>query len=288
MAPATLAPSKVNESDILSDNVSTFDMNIGPSEAEFFLTGFNTHNRTLKQGHVDNLARQMQRGEWKFNGDPIRFSKDGTLLDGQHRLWAIIESGTTQKFTVVTGLSSDTQETIDTGVKRTMGDMLKLRGYHNTNQLAAMARNILTWRVYADPGRKSVATPGQVFAFIEANYESMQESINAGAAAWKQLQRPSKTWLATLHYLFKNVDAQECDRFFESLKTGVDLSSGDPIFILRSYLQKFQRASKYGFVKDIAVFIKAWEAWRHGAKIQFLSWRPGANEAFPTITDLAL
>jgi len=88
----------------------------------------NVHNRKLTQGTVDHYAEQMRRGEWHLNHQGIAFNCEGTLVDGQHRLWAIIEAGVTLPMVVMTGLPLESQETIDCNLQRTFADRATLTG----------------------------------------------------------------------------------------------------------------------------------------------------------------
>jgi len=45
----------------------------------------NTMNRPLSMPHVRKLSDALLRGEWVVNGDAIRISSNGFLIDGQHR-----------------------------------------------------------------------------------------------------------------------------------------------------------------------------------------------------------
>jgi len=83
----------------------------------------NVKNRAKRAWWVNSLSNMMQRGEWITTHQGIAFSKDGVLLDGQHRLEAIIESGIAQEMLVVTGLDNDAYKVLDNGIKRTMSDL---------------------------------------------------------------------------------------------------------------------------------------------------------------------
>lgn len=84
----------------------------------------NTDNRKLRPTHVKSLAGAMKRGEWMVNHQPIALN--GTrLLDGQHRLTALIRSGLPHlEMSVITGAPSESFKTIDIGAKRGIGDIL--------------------------------------------------------------------------------------------------------------------------------------------------------------------
>jgi hypothetical protein len=112
--------------------------NITPKLAERMLNA-NTNNRPLKQGHCERLATDMRDGAWTHCLAPIAFYDDNSLADGQHRLWAIIESGTTQRFRVVRDLPKDAGINIDTGVARTVVDVAHIQGLDTTMSIAVAA-----------------------------------------------------------------------------------------------------------------------------------------------------
>ncbi len=101
------------------------------------------NNRKVLQGTVDRYACDMKEGRWLFNGAPIQFDEEGKLLNGQHRLWAIIESGVAIEAVVQWGIPRDTQATIDAGAKWQSKDVLYMQGEKNTNLLSATLRWIL-------------------------------------------------------------------------------------------------------------------------------------------------
>ncbi len=125
-------------------------VNITPEKAKELLQG-NTHNRNLSKSRVADLAAQMKNNKWLCNGDTIRVSKTGRLLDGQHRLNAIIASNTTQKMLLVTGLPDEVFTTIDVGAVRRSGDFLKIGGFINSNTLAASALAMISYERTGNP-----------------------------------------------------------------------------------------------------------------------------------------
>ena len=105
----------------------------------------NTHNRPLMARNVKFLADQMRSGNFKTTHQGIAFSKDGFLLDGQHRLQAIIQSGVTIKIAVTRGLYESDFSVLDTGKIRTAGDALHVEGDANANLLGATVKMIETY-----------------------------------------------------------------------------------------------------------------------------------------------
>jgi hypothetical protein len=92
-------------------------MDITPEIASEMLNKNTNNYRRVTQSRVNQYARKMELGFWQENGEPIQFSKDGTLLNGQHRLAAIIKSNTTQKMVVVYDVDADV---FDSGKNRTL------------------------------------------------------------------------------------------------------------------------------------------------------------------------
>lgn len=118
-------------------------MLITPKIAEKMLSS-NTHNRPVYQLTVDCYARDMRLGLWRPNNQGIGFDINGVLIDGQHRLWAIIQSGVTLEMLVVTELPIESQLTVDTGKLRGVGDNLHLIGVDNGNLRSAIVRGLIT------------------------------------------------------------------------------------------------------------------------------------------------
>src|SRR5439155_25117462 len=102
-------------------------VDVDPATASAWLQR-NLHNRHLREEAVSSMARDMAAGRWQYTGEAVKFSKAGNLLDGQHRLAAVVKSETTIPILVVPGLPDSAQEVIDTGAKRTASDVLYLSG----------------------------------------------------------------------------------------------------------------------------------------------------------------
>jgi hypothetical protein len=112
---------------------------IGPELARKYLAT-NAGNRPRSRGVVWDYVGAMISGEWLFNGEAIKFDRDGKLVDGQHRLDAVIKSGKEILFLVIRGLDPEVFKTIDTGKKRSAGDVLAIRGVKNPNSVGAAMR----------------------------------------------------------------------------------------------------------------------------------------------------
>lgn len=110
--------------------------NITPVKAAEYLKTNNTNYRKIRKGWIKKLTAMMLNGTFVVNGDPIRFSRD-KLIDGQHRLHAILISGLSQEIPVIRELDENAFQTIDRGVKRRLADTLTNQGFSCSSQLAA-------------------------------------------------------------------------------------------------------------------------------------------------------
>lgn len=93
-------------------------VSVTPDMAEaLFANGYNKNVRKLVEKRVDAYAEEMRRGNWKVdNTELIRFNKEGFLIDGQHRMKAVIKSDTTQQFWAAYDCADE--EFIDIGSRR--------------------------------------------------------------------------------------------------------------------------------------------------------------------------
>ena len=96
---------------------------VTPDKARYMLQS-NSENRKLRKGVILRYATIMTDGAWKTSPEPIVFSESGRLLNGQHRLTAVVHSGTSQNFLVVKNVSESTFSVLDRGAIRSTADAL--------------------------------------------------------------------------------------------------------------------------------------------------------------------
>lgn len=98
---------------------------ISPAQARKFLET-NSINRLIRDSWVADLAARMRRGEWVLSPDPICVGTDGQLYNGQHRLWAVVYSETTQRFFFCRDCDPVVLRIIDSGNPRTVTDLVNI------------------------------------------------------------------------------------------------------------------------------------------------------------------
>ena len=111
---------------------------ITPEKAKEYLAN-QFRNRALRPTKIKDYVRQMKTNKWLVNGEPIIFDKSGRLIDGQHRLNAVIQADTPQTFDVRRNVDAAAAASIDTGASRKMYEQLTIGNMTvNSLQLGAV------------------------------------------------------------------------------------------------------------------------------------------------------
>lgn len=245
-----------------------------------------TGNRNLRNRVVNRYAREMIAGRWLMNGEAIKLAKDGRLIDGQHRLNAVVLAKIPIKMCVVRGVDAGAMITLDTGVARTFHDVGTIAGRSYTNTVGPIIR---WWGKYLN-GSPSVAySPTmQEMQQILDDHPGIQES----AAFIQKLKvvrfRCVQSVQGFVHsYASERYDRDMADLFMNDLNDGANLDKTSPIYVLRKRLVDPSNEARPEPTHALAWTIKAWNAWVAGDKIQVLKWVSSAEkgaEPFPRFT----
>lgn len=101
-------------------------VNITPEMAKKWLEHGNNKNRKMSKPKVAALAKEMRSGNWKLTHQGIAFDSTGRLLDGQHRLQAIIDAKATVEIVVSKGMDPSSMLAVDLGVRRRRADYFEI------------------------------------------------------------------------------------------------------------------------------------------------------------------
>ncbi|HTA34343.1 MAG TPA: hypothetical protein VK721_13060 [Solirubrobacteraceae bacterium] len=258
-------------------------VDLTPEMAQTML-GENIRNRPIRHAYVKRLAEAMTRGEWTMNGEPIQVADDGTLLNGQHRLSAVVKSGTTIPILIVSGLPAEALRTVDTGTRRTLSDVLALRGESDTTNLAAALGLLHRYRRGSRMDQAGHTAPTAQEALSLLDHEPSLRDALRTARRLHRRNHMRQSVMAVLSYLFDEADPGEGTRFFEVLCISDDRPQS-PIRALQSVLasQRADRTYRLPAYSLCAMTIKAFNAWRDDTPIALLSFKPGgkAPEPFP-------
>jgi hypothetical protein len=247
------------------------------------LLSSNSHNRNMRTERVAQLVDVLRRGEWILNGETIKIAEDGTLIDGQHRLQAVVDSGVTIESLVMRDMPLAVQDTVDTGRRRRLSDILAIEGESDSHALGAALSMLHRFRSgtsinYSHAGAPS---PQQALELLERE-PTLRDSVREARRVTKYVGGPIGVFSA-LHHLFVEVDPEAAKDFFDRLADGANLSPGDPLLHLRNQLARPRQDRNYAQSPSniAALTIKAFNLRRAGRNVDLLAFRK--TEKFPTI-----
>lgn len=253
---------------------------ITPQMASQYL-GTSAGNRNLKRRAVVRYARDMVLGRWVLNGESIKFDRAGHLIDGHHRLHAILDSKVTITMVVVRGIQEGSMLTLDTGVGRSFMDAQQVRGNHVTNILGPTLR---WWFIY-DVAHMQMS--------IVPTHQELQEILDAHPSTVESARTISRLKLvksrcapgvqAFVHaYASHKFDREMADEFMSELNDGAELGKTSPIYLLRSRLIEIPARTRLAPELILALTIKAWNAWiTKGTLLHQLKWNSDGEKAEP-------
>ena len=268
---------------------------ITPETAKQWL-GLNHKNRRLSDPIITRLAGIIRRDEWMPDStDGIGLDTDGGVINGQHRLNAVIEADKPIRALVVRNVRPEVIKVIDQGRGRTFTQYLQMMENIIQPNVTAPA---VEWLYRMNHGLE-VAMPTALKPTVPQLLETFGEhrkitqSVEPAHDAYRRVACPTKPMLAAYHYAMASVDAELADDFFAGLASGVDLTERSPVHALREkYLKenaKDQSRKARAYVLA-AWLVKAWEATRQGLELteRQLYWTTSGRkgEPFPKVTEL--
>lgn len=247
----------------------------------------NINNRHLRNETVFKYDVEMKADGWEWtNESTVGFDKEGKLRDGQHRLLAIIKSGTTQELVIFTGLSHKAFPVLNTGRSRTLGDTLSVKEIPDANQSAATVSFIMNYTKYGVvnvSNRKGKGVTNKEmgeWVSNETNYNRMKAAITLSNTTFMKYGKKylSKTLWAGLYFLFSAKHKAQAEEFLTRLATGEYISRNDntsSISVLRNVLinwgdiPKLQPTGR-SVTQRVRYVITAWNHYRNNEIIKVL------------------
>lgn len=225
----------------------------------------NTRNRSISADRVAKYARDMLAGHWPLNGEAIKRATDGTLLDGQQRLSAVVEAGVTVTMLVVEDLPPETQQTMDLGRVRTLSDNLGINGTSHAVVVAAITRRSWQWSqgnlkfaAYISP------TIPEMQAFLDDN-PSILRSAELAVQIRSSFRVAKPSVIGTAHQVLLRIDQDAAALFFAQMLNGAGLEDNHPVLTLRNrFLTDKITGKRNPFHQDVGLIFRAWNGVREG------------------------
>jgi hypothetical protein len=255
-------------------------------------------NRKVVPTTVLYYAKQMKRGDWPRTGQPIIFGSDGSLKDGQHRLFAGYLSGTVFSTYVVTDVPDHPRlfAYLDNGKARTPANALQTAGL---NGVSPVIVKIVDMAICYENG---YYTPTKVQAhdrlspveYLDAvaNYPGIQQAARLAVSEYDAASDlADRDVIGFAYMVINNLHGETVAKdFMEELSGIVNIEDDSPVAALITLLKEnkllvqrqLKRHQKLGNV------ILAFNAWVAGEKIKQTKrgtksgkWSLTTDERFP-------
>jgi hypothetical protein len=256
---------------------------ITPSIAKSLLEA-NKRNRRISQPSVHRYTYDMINDRWKEDTvEPIKISKSGVILDGQHRLLAVIASGKSIFFHIAYELDDSVTAYLDTGKSRNATDVFKIEGVLNDSSIPST----ISFFNYLSLSRK---------AGVQKNHKAtnamLLEQYYENAEFWQDVVRRSHRWYTSFAKIlpkscvggfyahFHSINKVQAELFMEELCMGFDITNNVINLLRNKLMQDKVSPRKMPATLKYAIIIKTWNVWITNQKVKILKYDT-INEPFP-------
>ena len=275
----------------ITGRVNTYQVEVTPQLAASWLQ-FNQSNRKPSRAKIRRFTAAMKAGKWALNGETLKFSLTGRLLDGQSRLMAAVDAGIPVALEVRAGLPDVAQQSMDCGELRKGSHTLEMLGEANAVTLAAALKLCWGWErgwlAGVPRGKPKVVENGEMEHLLK-RHTAVKASVGwamTDAAKVKKVLRHSEA--AFFHYALGLSEPETRDHFFEALVEGLGLTKSSPVYHLREWLlaHRDKWAGEMSRTQRYALIITAWNAVVAGRQVTGL--KHATTDAFPAMAGVVV
>ena len=260
---------------------------ITPESAKELLK-LNVSNRPLNQVTVDWYAKQMTNGQWTISGQTISISDKNTLIDGQHRLAAVVKSGKEIMFNVAYNVPFQSFVNYDSVRSRGLSDVFAIENILNYKTISsiiskynALSLGQLSYLGFGNSNqsggikKKSKFTNIEALGLYNSNKELFQEVCHVSERCYVKIKlfTPSQIG-AFMYYLIvdKKHNKEKVFSFFTQLFFNENVENKS-IYHLREKLingsiGQFRMVSKLKYI----YLVKCWNAFVVGKEIKIYTF----------------
>lgn len=217
--------------------VQIFYLTVTPEMARDWLANYNRDNRKIQRSHINMIARDIEKGQWMVNAQPICFTGNPLeggegirLLNGQHRLYACVTANTDIEVPIAINIPKEAFATYDTHHKKSPV----------TDESSANARNLnaaarFQWRV--DNGMSPLSRESPSATDIRNTVQAHPEMIEAmNMARRKEFDEIGPTGMMTffIYNVLREGGKDLGGHYLEQLSSGVGIEEGNPVLRVTS------------------------------------------------------
>lgn len=266
---------------------------ITPRKAKELLE-VNTNNRPISKTRVDHYTSLMKNGKWHLTHQGIAISKTNVIIDGQHRLLAVVDANMPIDFNITYNVDDDTFKFVDVGYTRTTGNIFAIKNIANYNRHSA---GISRYYDFLNSDRALSSSGGS--ARIRNHYthddylqfyydnEDFLIKLNSKVASWYGMYKILKTSEIYAFSTFCVIDANwsffRVESFFDHVfMIRHESPSNSPKLLFEKLIKDATGTTQMKPSARTAILIKAFNYFVKGRKVKRLHYIE-SNENFPSV-----
>jgi hypothetical protein len=244
----------------------------------------NDHNRRLKIPVYLRYAEDIKNGRWKDNtAELIKISESGLLLDGQHRLKAVLVANQSVFFWVAYGLKDSVFDVLDTGAVRSSSDTFKVAQIKNANQIPSIINSFF---ILKKSYQKSVQKNEKL-----TNSQILEEYYK-DADFWQYIFRMSSSWyesfskiipvstIGAMFATFYHINKEDAIDFMNQLCKGSNIKNPTIELLRKRLIQDRLSNAKISPTLKNVLIVKVWNFYRKNESVKVLKF-DFEKEEFP-------
>ena len=254
--------------------------------AKAYLTK-NTKKRKPNKAQIIRLSNKIKKGIWKEDtAEMIKISKNGNILDGQHRLMAVIDANVSIYFHFALGLEEEVFSVLDTGSLRNASDSFFISGVKNSNTIPS----IITLNNSLKKGNKDL----HIGKDKKLSNNELLDIYNENNIFWDDIATKTMRYyqsfskilspqiIGGFYSVVKEISTDKSDKFMEEFCTGMDISNYSINLLRNAFIKDKMSNRKMQIDMKLALIIKAWNFYNKGVNTKVLKWDSNI-EKFPKI-----
>lgn len=224
----------------LTSTMKTEIVLMAPKRAKEILEN-NPCNRAINVKRVKSYIKKIREGTYQLTHQGVAIDWNGILLDGQHRLLAVCESGIAIPLQVSTGCDPAIFTAIDSGRTRSAGDCLGIAGASYGKLAAATVRACAMYYDFADAvwaGHNMDLDSSAVIEWHDIYSDQVAEACQIAkkfSSKFRLITPNAYSSFACLA-LIEGCSSNYIESFYRELSDGIGLYEGSPVYAFRRAL----------------------------------------------------
>jgi hypothetical protein len=257
---------------------------VTPQIAKMYLNN-NDGNRRVSSPRLLMYCDDILNGRWKEDtGECIKISVTKKVIDGQHRLLAIVKTGVPLNLHIALDVNDDVFDVIDTGKSRNATDVFKIANIKHESSIPSIIAtyNILVEnRKFGSQIHKSKTNAMLLEQYYENGlfWQNVAKKAHSWYLAYAKILTPS--FIGSFFAYFYELNQNKAESFINQLTTGIGIENEVVNMLRNKLMQDKMSQRKMPLNLKMALVIKAWNVFVKNKSIKQLKFDV-LREEFPT------